>query len=269
MTTSTTAERLTVRAPDGVELAVWVDGQGPAIVLVHGSIQDHTISAALVAELRTDFTTYSMDRRGFGASGDGVSYSLEMEFADVAAVVDEVAARTRRPVVLWGHSFGAGCAMGAAALTRKVSHMVLYEPGLGIPYPAGWVDQVEQIVAAGQYETALVMLFRDLLEFTDEQVAELRAGPDWAGRVATAPTIAREARAEQGWEYPAGGMDRIAAPTLLLSGSASTPDIKEATEMARVAIPRAQVRMLEGHAHIAHRTDPAMVAEIVREFVTG
>jgi pimeloyl-ACP methyl ester carboxylesterase len=269
MTTSTTVKRLTVRAPDGVELAVWVDGQGPAIVLVHGSIQDHTISAALVAELRTDFTTYSMDRRGFGASGDGASYSLELEFADVAAVVDEVAAQTRRPVALWGHSFGAGCAMGAAALTRDVSHLVLYEPGLGIPYPTGWVDEVEQVVAAGHYETALVMLFRDLLDFTDEQVAELRARPEWAGRVATAPTIGREARAEQGWAYPPGGLDRISTPTLLLSGSESTPDIKRATEMARVAIPGAQVRRLKGHAHIAHRTDPAMVADIVREFVTG
>ena len=115
MTTSTEVERITVRSPDGVDLAVWVEGQGPPLVLVHGSIQDHTISAALVAELRTDFTTYAMDRRGFGASSDEPSYSLDREFADVAAVVDEVAARTGAPVVLWGHSFGASCAMGAAA----------------------------------------------------------------------------------------------------------------------------------------------------------
>ena len=45
-------DEFTVRSPDGVELAVWVDGQGPPLVLVHGSIQDHTISAALVGELR-------------------------------------------------------------------------------------------------------------------------------------------------------------------------------------------------------------------------
>ncbi|GAA2146605.1 alpha/beta hydrolase [Nocardioides koreensis] len=268
MTTSTKVERLAVRSPDGVELAVWVEGRGPAIVLVHGSIQDHTVLAALVAELRTDFTTYSMDRRGFGASGDGATYSLELEFADVAAVVDEVAARTGRPVVLWGHSFGASCAMGAAELTRNVGHLVLYEPSLGLRYPVGWVDRVEQAVAAGDHETAVVMLFRDLLDFTDEQVEELRAGPEWAGRVETAPTIAREARAEQRWEYLPGGMNRIAARSLLLSGSGSTPDIQDATEMARDAIPGAQVRVLEGHAHIAHRTDPALVAAIIREYVT-
>ena len=37
MTTSTEVERLTARSPDGVDLAVWVEGQGPPLVLVHGS----------------------------------------------------------------------------------------------------------------------------------------------------------------------------------------------------------------------------------------
>lgn len=62
------AERFPVRSPDGVDLAVWVDGEGPPLVLVHGSLQDHTISAALVAELRADFTTMAMDRRDFISS---------------------------------------------------------------------------------------------------------------------------------------------------------------------------------------------------------
>jgi pimeloyl-ACP methyl ester carboxylesterase len=106
------------------------------------------------------------------------------------------------------------------------------------------------------------------LEFTDEQIEQRRAEPDWAGRVATAPTVAREARAEQEWTYAGHQMDRIIAPTLLLSGSESPPAIKQATTAARVAIPGARVRVLAGQAHIAHRTDPAMVAGIVREFVT-
>lgn len=269
MSTSTEVDRLTVRSPDGVDLAVWVEGQGPPLVLVHGSIQDHTVSAALVSELRTDFTTYAMDRQGFGASSDGPSYSLDREFADVAAVVDEVAARTGEPVVLWGHSFGAGCAMGAAAVTDNVGHLVLYEPSLGLPYPPGWVDRVEQLVADDDLETVIVMVLRDLLEFTDEQIDERRAGPEWAGRVATAPTVAREARTEQEWTYAGSRMDRVTAPTLLLSGTENTPDIKHATAAARTAIPGARVQTMPGHAHLAHRTDPAMVARIVREFVSG
>lgn len=74
---------------------------------------------------------------------------------------------------------------------------MLYEPSLGIPYPTGWIDRVEQLVADGDHETAIVMVLRDLLEFTHEQIEEQRAEPEWAGRVATAPTVAREARVEQ------------------------------------------------------------------------
>jgi hypothetical protein len=41
-----------VRSADGTPLAVWVDGHGPPLVLVHGALQDHSASATFVAELR-------------------------------------------------------------------------------------------------------------------------------------------------------------------------------------------------------------------------
>lgn len=259
----------TVRAEDGVRLAVWQDGQGPALVLVHGSFQDHSASAALIRELRGDFTTYAMDRRGFGASGDGTSHCLDREFADVAAVVEEVAARTGLPVVLWGHSYGASCALGGAALTGSVGHLVLYEPSLGLAYPPGWIDRMETVVSQGRYEEAVAMALRDVLGFTDARVEATRAGPRWADLLATAPTIAREARAEQEWRYPDSRLDPVTAPTLLLSGSDSTPDLRRATDAARAAVPGAQVRVLDGHAHAAHRTHPAEVARLIRAFVSG
>jgi pimeloyl-ACP methyl ester carboxylesterase len=38
---------------------------------------------------------------------------------------------------------------------------------------------------------------------------------------------------------------------------------------AAAAIPGARVQVLEGHAHLAYRTDPAMVAAVIRRFVSG
>ena len=88
--TATKAEtrRFDVRSADGTSLAVWVDGDGPPLVLVHGSLSDHTTFDPLVEELRCGVTTFSMDRRGFGASGDAAGYAIEREFEDVAAVVE-------------------------------------------------------------------------------------------------------------------------------------------------------------------------------------
>jgi alpha-beta hydrolase superfamily lysophospholipase len=87
-------ERWDVETSDGGTIAVWVDGTGPPLVLVHGSISDHTGFAPLIDELRDEVTTFAMDRRGFGASPDRPGYYADREFTDVAAVVSAVATRT-------------------------------------------------------------------------------------------------------------------------------------------------------------------------------
>lgn len=71
------ASRLMCKSADGTSLAVWVEGNGPPLVLVHGSMCDHTRFEPLVAELRDDMTIFAMDRRGFGASTDPGGYAIE------------------------------------------------------------------------------------------------------------------------------------------------------------------------------------------------
>ena len=122
---------------DGTTLTVTVDGSGPPLVLVHGSLLGHHHLDPLVAELRSSVTTYAMDRRGFGDSGDADAHDLEREFEDVAAVVDHVAQLSGGPVTLFGHSYGASCAMGGAARSNNVAALILYEPSLGLTYPRG------------------------------------------------------------------------------------------------------------------------------------
>ncbi len=87
------AERWDIESGDGGSIAVWVEGAGPPLVLVHGSVSDHTVFAPLVGELSDEFTIFAMDRRGFGASADDPGYSAEREFSDLRVVVDAVAAR--------------------------------------------------------------------------------------------------------------------------------------------------------------------------------
>jgi pimeloyl-ACP methyl ester carboxylesterase len=263
--TEATARRFDVRSADGTPLAVWVEGHGPPLVLVHGSLADHSTFGPLVAELGDAMTTFAMDRRGFGASGDAAGYAIGREFEDVAAVVDAVAARTGRPVALWGHSYGAGCAIGAA-LTGGVHRLVLYEPGLGIAYPPGSIEEIEAAVAAGDLETALLAVLTGVVGMTREEIAALRSSPRWPVLLAGVPTVPRECRAEHGWVYRPGLVDGISAPTLLLAGSESPAMLREATDRAAAAIPGARTLVLDGHAHLAAHTDPAMVAAVIRRF---
>jgi pimeloyl-ACP methyl ester carboxylesterase len=123
--------RVDLKSADGTPIAVWREGQGAPLVLIHGSLRDHTVFEPLIASLRDRFTLYAMDRRGYGASGDSRSYTIQQDFHDVAVVVDHVQQRTGGPVALMGHSYGAGCAMGAATITSHLHRLILYEPGPG------------------------------------------------------------------------------------------------------------------------------------------
>jgi pimeloyl-ACP methyl ester carboxylesterase len=262
-----TTGRFDVVSVDQVPIAVWVDGTGPALVMVHGSIADHTTFEPFVEVLRHHLTTCCVDRRGFGASGDAAHYSIERDFDDVAAVVDAVAARTGGPVALWGHSYGANCAMGGAARSTNVSHLVLYEPSLGLTYPPGSIAAVEGLLARGDRDAAIVTVLVDILEMSDDEIDALRASPLWPVRLAAAPTIPRECRAEESWVYRPGQFERITARTLVLAGSESVPSIADATARAAGAIPQARIHVLDGHGHFAHKTDPVLVSEIVRTFI--
>lgn len=262
------ADRFDVESADGTRIAVWTAGSGPPMVLVHGAISDHSVDVDFAAELSQRLSTFAVDRRGRGASADHPDYSIEREFEDIAAVVDAVADRSSGPVTLWGHSYGADCAMGAATLTANIRWLVLYEPGFGMTYPAGSVAAVESALVRGDLEGAAVALLREVVEMTEEEVEYLRTLPTWSGRLAHLPTAPRELNAESAWIYRPGQFSSVTATTLLLAGSESPASQTEATERAAAAIPGARIRVLDGHGHIAHRTNPAAVAEIVADFIT-
>jgi len=151
-----------VIAPDGMRIAYWRTGDGPPLVLVHGTADDHTIWSALLPILAKRFTVHALDRRGRGGSGayDPATYAIEDEFADVAAVVDAIG----EPAHLLGHSYGALCALEGALRTDNLMKLVLYEPPMiiGEPFvPPEAVARLEALLAAGHQEGVLLMFVRE------------------------------------------------------------------------------------------------------------
>jgi pimeloyl-ACP methyl ester carboxylesterase len=144
---------------------------------------------------------------------------------------------------------------------------VLYEPSLGLRYPPGSIDRIETRVEAGDYEGALIGLLTDVVGLPEDEIADMRAAADWPERVAYAPTIAREARICDGWQWRPDDFAGIHVPTVLLAGSESAPEFAAVTSSAAAAIPGARVHVLEGHGHMAVRFAPAVVAEVLRDWL--
>jgi pimeloyl-ACP methyl ester carboxylesterase len=212
-----------------------------------------------------------MDRRGRGASSDHDDYALEREYEDVAAVIDAIADRTGQPVTAYGHSYGGVCVFGAAPLTTNLGRAVLYE-GWPPPDPEPFEmsgdlrTQVEALLAAGEVDDALVLICREVVGMTDEEIAAYRADPSWAGRVAAAPTFLREqaAFASASWSREAAA--RIRVPTLILTGD-QTPSWRSHVDEVVDALPDARRVVLTGQGHSADFVAAEAVDAALRAFL--
>ncbi|HWC11747.1 MAG TPA: alpha/beta hydrolase [Acidimicrobiales bacterium] len=241
-------------------------------MLVHGTPADHTRWTPLLPRLEPHFTVHAIDRRGRGASGDSPDYALEREFEDVAAVVDEVATATGGSVRVYGHSHGGIVAFGAATLTPNIHKLVLYE---GWPVsnpdvfalPHGLDSRMDALMAAGDRDGAVELLFRELEDMSDEDMAAFKAAPSWAGRVAAAQTISREIRGELTARLDPELARTITMPVLLVTGErsadASTADI----DSVAAALPDARILLLEGQEHVADVLEPELFTERVLPFL--
>src|SRR3712207_5341805 len=140
----------TVTSKDSTPIAYWQSGEGPPLVLVHGTAADHSRWAPVLPAFEQRFTVCALDRRGRGGSGDSNDYyAIEREFEDVAAVVDSFG----EPAFLLGHSYGALCALEAALLSRNVRKLVLYDPGIEVSgqeiYSPEVIERLEALLEAG------------------------------------------------------------------------------------------------------------------------
>ncbi|HSF04105.1 MAG TPA: alpha/beta hydrolase [Solirubrobacterales bacterium] len=114
-----------IATPAGTTVSYDRYGAGPPLVLVHGGFSDHITNWQEVKPLLQDrFTVYAVARRGRGETSRTRGHSVDDEAADVVAILDAIG----QPAFLLGHSYGAVCALGAAARDPGgVRKLVLYE----------------------------------------------------------------------------------------------------------------------------------------------
>lgn len=246
---------------DGVNLAIWASGAGRPVLLVHGTTSDHSTFNELVPHLQERRRVYRYDRRGRGLSGDGPPdqpYRLELEIADAAAVAEHVAAAEGTSVDVLSHSFGAYVALGAAPRQDAIRSIVAYSPGFGAEYPAGSLDRIEAAIERSDPDSALRLVFRDVIGMPPEDIQVLADSEVWQVRVAAAWSVVRECQADEAFlRQSAPLLSEISQPVLVLSGEQNVPAKRKLAATLAQTIPGAQLDDLAGEGHAAHHTAPA------------
>ncbi len=121
-------------------LAVTSDGDGPAVVLIHGLASSGLMWGSTVAALRDRHRVITVDLPGFGAS-DPLDEGFELHaVADAVAEHVAQAIRPKRRYMLVGHSLGGAVAtLVAARDPDRVARLVLAAPAGYQRLPGGAV----------------------------------------------------------------------------------------------------------------------------------
>ena len=259
----------TITSRDGTRIAYQRGGEGPPLVLVHGTAADHGRWRPVIPALEERFTVYAIDRRGRGGSGDAEGYALEREIEDVASVVDSIG----EPVNLLGHSYGALASLEAALLTRNVHKLVLYEPPIGANgawrFPSGVIDRLETLLEAGDRDGVIATTMREVAGASPEVVEYMRSLPVWQARLAAAHTIPRELRASGAYRFDPERFGDLGVPTLLLSGGDSPAFLKAADKAVDETLPNCRIVVMPGQGHAAMDTGTDLFTTEVVRFLTA
>jgi pimeloyl-ACP methyl ester carboxylesterase len=238
-----------IQSKDSTTIAFDQLGEGPPVILVAGASVDRGVDAPIAEALTRHFTVLNYDRRGRGDSGDTPPYAVAREVEDLAALLD--AAGGSAGVI--GFSSGAALAAEAVASGLPIDWLVMWEPPFatdadGRRRAAEYADRLGELLAADRRGDALAH-FMAFVGIPEQMVAGIQQSPYWQTGLRLAPTLAYDAAIMGDGSVPTARYQRIAVPTLVLSGSESPDQLRRAAVQAAEAIPGARHQELAGQDH--------------------
>jgi len=243
-------------------LHVETAGDGPPLVLLHGFAMHGGVFAPILQALARRHRVHVVDLPGHG-------YSSEAQATSLAGVADAVVSSLAldEPATFLGWSFGGLVAQHIAhARGRDVAALVLVCTSPRFVADAGWPHAMSAQTLA-RFGDELRVAYRPTLQ----RFLTLQVQGSEAGR-ATLSAL-RQALFARGAPSPATlasvlqilkGSDmrteapRIAAPTLVVTGSRDALTPAAAGAWLAQAIPRARLAQIEGAAHapfLSHRDE--------------
>ena len=259
-----------VTSRDGTAIAFERRGDGPAVVLVGGGLDDGTENAPLAAALASAHTVYNYSRRGRGRSGDTPPCAVAREIEDLQALVEEAGGSAH----VYGTSSGGALALEAAAAGVAFDRIAVYEIpwNMAGDWPRRWGEYVARLRAAlaEQRRGDAVELFLRVAGTGEDEIAAIRSSPYWEGTQELAHTLAYDAACLGDGRPPAGRLARITQPTLVATGAGHPLDapawvqaLDAAADEIAARVPHARRLRVDGQAHIV---DAETVAPILARF---
>jgi pimeloyl-ACP methyl ester carboxylesterase len=262
------------RSADGTEIVGTARGKGPALVFVHGAMDDGSLQwAPVVPYLADRFTCHVVSVRNRGRSAHASDLSPPRLAEDVAAYASSL----REPVGLVGLSAGGTWVLGAASGLTDVTGLAAYEPVIAEVLDEETGERLASVVereAEAAQEGRLAEAVRIFAEFVAnrEELAMLDAAG--AFQFMGANVSADLAGIRQSTHGPsltdAAALAQIEAPVLLLMGGRTSAAARSwfhgGVRNVAKHVPHASLQVLPDVGHLAPMVAPEPVAEALAGF---
>jgi pimeloyl-ACP methyl ester carboxylesterase len=245
-------------------------GEGPPLVLVHGSWDGGHCWDALRPELDSSHRVVSYDRRGHsGSERPAAAWTRRDNEDDLAALIEALGLG---PAHLIGNSYGGLISLGLAARRPElVRGVTVHEP------PAiSLLDERSVAAVAGPLEAVLAEIEAGEAErATRRFMDDVALGPgSWAqmpremraSLIANAPAFAVEMADPRSSELQLADLDRLDGPVQVTRGDASPPWLMHLAEQLAGEIRGADFATIAGPGHAPQETHPGDYADVIRAF---
>jgi pimeloyl-ACP methyl ester carboxylesterase len=261
---------------NGTTLAYDTDGEGQAVVLVHGSWGERQQWAFVVPGLTPSFRVVSYDRRGHGESDpQPEAGTVHDDVADVAALIE---ALDIAPVHVVANSYGACIALRLGVEHPGiVARMVCHEPPLlGVLEGSPDGERVAEEVWRKLGEVRQRLERGDAADGAQYFVEQVALGPGmWAQlapemqniAVRNAPTFLGELRDSDAFRFDLDHLKQLAAPVLLTQGDQNPAFFAPIIEVLAGTLPNARRHLMPGAGHVPQMTHPDDYVSAVRDFL--
>lgn len=257
----------------GGEVAYGVFGEGPAVVLVHGTPSRSRIWRGVVGKLAERHAVYVYDLPGFGESGgyEGRDVSIAAQGRVLAHLVD--AWGLKEPAVA-GHDIGGGIVLRAHLLEgvpfQKIS---LLDAVVLTPWGTPALRHVKEYLGAyrtmptGVFEAYVAARLREATSRPMDEEASEAYLSQWRGPEGQAAYLRKvEALAERDTAEVERMLGDVRAPVEVVWGEEDAwLDPSQAEILAR-KIPGSRMRLVPGAGHFVMEDAPERVAEVLAEF---
>jgi pimeloyl-ACP methyl ester carboxylesterase len=237
-------------------------GDGPAVVLSHGYLMDHTMFDPQLAALAPEFRVITWDERGFGGTRAGGPFSYWDSARDVLGLLDHLGLPQ---AVLGGMSQGGFLSLRAALLApERVRALVLIDTQAGQEDPAvapGY-EQMEEIWLAQGPEPVQEVVASIILGSVDPK-------PWFAKWAQLDPEDTDHSfRCLMDRDDITGRLAEISCPALILHGTADAAIPMAKAEALRDGLAGpAELVAVDGGSHAANMSHPDQVNAALLRFL--